>query len=242
MIAFFAMAAALMLVSAYGASCIAWDPTRYQDIVTPMGTVPSPWTYVRVNILLFQVSNIFTWLMGIGFGVVIYMFLTAKRFAYIAGLATSAVGFLFGVIPAVIADTKNFTVPWEGISSPHWGRTLMCLLVLVILIAFYLIPGTRNGIKAFTSKENRIARTVPLQLIYMSFFFFWMALISFGGTEMLRGAHVIDGVNYWEFLNFQILSGYLITAVGSTMLTSGLIIQVYKIRINRKSDVINGIV
>jgi len=75
-----------MLVSAYGDLCIAWDSTRYQDIVMGPMTIASPWTYVRENILLFQASNIFTWLGGFAYGIVIYMFLTARKGAYFARL------------------------------------------------------------------------------------------------------------------------------------------------------------
>ena len=217
LIAFFAMTAAVTLASAYGAACVCWDPDRYTGMPYAL--------YLEPNLLLFQASNLFTWIVGFVWGGIIYMYLTARRGMYLAAIVTSAVGFIFGALPGYIFDTMNFTKDFTGIGSPHWGRALLNLLVFVVLIVFYLYPGTKKQIKTFMSKENRIAGTVSRQLIMMSVFFFWLAMVSFLGTNMMRSMHVIDGVNVWEFVEFQIMTGYLITAVGTSMLAGGLILH-----------------
>lgn len=224
LIAFFAMTAAVTLASAYGAACVVWDPARYNSSV-----------YVKPFLLLFQASNVFSWIVGFLWGGIIYMYLTARKGTYLLAVITSALGFIFGVLPAWIFDTTNMMAsmaagkwvsePFTGIGSPNWGRALLNLLVLVILIVFYVYPGTKRQIKSFLSKENRIARAVPTQLIYMSMFFFWMGLFSLLSTTFMKDMHVVAGVNIWEFLEFQLLLGYFITAVGGTMLTSGLIVH-----------------
>lgn len=220
LLAFFAMTAAVMLASAYGAACVAWDPARYTGMPYSL--------YLEPNLLLFQASNVITWVAGAAWGGIIYMYLTARKFTYIAALIASFLGFIFGAIPGFIFDTMNFTKPFTGIGSPHWGRALLSLLTFILLLVFYLYPGTRRGIKAFMDKENRIAGTLSRQLIMMSVFFFWMAAVSFLGTTFMRDAHVIEGVNVWEFVGWQITTGYVITIIGSSMLVSGLIIHKFK--------------
>jgi magnesium-transporting ATPase (P-type) len=225
LIAFFAITGAVMLVSAYGAACVAWDPAWY-DRFLPM---PPPGAYmfahIRDNLLLYQASNIITWIFGFAWGGVIYGFLTARKWAFVSALASSAVGFIFGIIPALMSDTKAFTEPFEGIGSPHWGRTLLNLLVLILLVAVYLYPATRQGIKNFTSKENRMVRSLSTQLTTMSLFFFFLAFMSFIMTGFLADAHVVEGINVWQTIELQFMGGVAITIVGSTMLSGGLILH-----------------
>ncbi|MFX0034900.1 MAG: hypothetical protein ACFE9I_04570 [Candidatus Hermodarchaeota archaeon] len=226
LLAFFAMAGAVMLLSAYGAACVAWGGYDVMPYSMAFG-------YVADNLLLFQASNIITWIFGFVWGFVIYMYLTGKKWTYWAALATSAVGFIFGLIPALIADTKNFTEPFEGIGSPHWGRTLINLLILIILLVILVVPYTRHTVKNFITRErlgSKMATNIAKQLMFMSIFFFWLAFVSFLGTSFLADAHVVNGINFWETIEIQFIGGIVTTITGSLMLTSGLIINQIKQR------------
>ncbi|MHA2006740.1 MAG: hypothetical protein ACXABO_04335 [Promethearchaeota archaeon] len=229
LIAFFAITGAIMLVSAYGATCVAWDPAWYDRWIPmppPDGTYM--FAHVRDNLLLYQASNIITWIFGIAWGGVIYGFLTARKWAYVSALASSVIGFIFGIVPALMSDTKAFTEPFEGIGSPHWGRTLLNLLVMIILIVAYVYPATRQGIKNFTSKENRMVRSLSRQLTVMSAFFFFLGVMSFMMTGFLANAHVVEGINVWQTIELQMMGGIAVTVVGTSMLSGGLILHFVK--------------
>ncbi len=226
LLAFFAMTGAIMLVSAYGAACITWDPAWLYRTY-PSGPLAGTYMYPYMidNLIIYRASNIITWIFGFAWGFVIYSFLTARKWAYISALASSVIGFIFGIIPALLSDTKGGTLPFEGMGSPHWGRTLLSLLVMVILIIVYVYPATRQGIKNFTAKENRMARTLGKQLLYMSAFFFWLAFVSFMGSEFMRDAHVVNGVNIWQTVEIQFMGGLITTVIGTSMLSGGLILH-----------------
>jgi len=230
LLAFFAMTGAVMLVSAYGATCITWDEVNWLFRTYPAGPLAGTYMYPYIidNLFIYRLSNIMTWAFGFVWGFVIYSFLTARKWAYISALISSVVGFVFGIIPALLSDTKGGTIPFEGIGSPHWGRTLLSLLTMGLLIIAYVLPGTRRGIKAFTAKENRMARALGTQLTYMSLFFFWLAFASFMGSEFMRGAHVVNGVNIWQTVQIQFMGGLVTTVIGSTMLSGGLILHFVK--------------
>ena len=66
-------------------------------------------------------------------GFVIYSVLTQRKWSYILALICSVLGLLAGLIPAIIADTNNFTEPFE-MGSPHWAKTIASAIVLVVLV------------------------------------------------------------------------------------------------------------
>ncbi|MHA1746579.1 MAG: hypothetical protein ACTSWW_11300 [Promethearchaeota archaeon] len=214
MLALFVVTAAFQLMSAYGAVCIAWDPGYARPPFTML------FAYAFDNLLLFRISNIITWLGTLVWGYVIFAMLTQKKGAYLIALITSAVSFVFGLIPAIIADTKNFTVPFS-VGSPHWGRTFANLMVLILL----LIPPVRTSLQNFTAAENRWTGKVAQQLMVMSLFVFWLSLVSFLGTTFMAGAHVVDGVNIWEIVQIQTYGSYITLAAGVSMLGGGFILK-----------------
>ena len=232
-IALFAMAAAIALLSAYGASCVAWDPSMYEDIWIPMPPPDGTWMahpafgYIKETYPTFQIMNVLTYISAFTSAFVIYALMTKNSRTYWIGLGSAVLGFISGLVPALIAETKNFD-PAEtfGITTPHWGRTFVYLLVIIVMI----IPSFKGkkpylavarSVKSFVARENTM--TYGRQLITMSFFFFWLALVSFFGTTFLAEAHVIGGVNYWQFVDFQILSGVGLAITGGSMLSTGLI-------------------
>ena len=119
----------------------------------------------------------------------------------------------------------------DAIGSPHWGRTLMNLVVLMVLGLVLIIPATRKGLLSFTAKEgmeSRISGNVARQLIMMSLFFFWLAAFSFLGSQFMRDAHVVDGVNLWQVVEIQFYGGITTALIGSSMVAGGAI--VYKVK------------
>lgn len=245
MIALYAVTGALMLLSAYGATCIAWNPGYSVPIPCP----PPPFDYrimapyVYNAPLIFQISNIITWVGAFAWGLVIYAVLTQKKWSYWLALGTSAVGFIFGLIPAVIADTyaaANNDVSENAcvvdivprafeIGSPHWARTFASALVLIILIAIFVIAKIqKKSVLKYAGLESAMVGNVARQLVMMSMFLFWLSIVSFLGTEFMSGAHVLQGVNVWETLQIQSTGAWVTAISGGTMLTSGLIFSRFK--------------
>ena len=50
-----------------------------------------------------------------------------------------------------------------------------------------------------------------------------MAATSFLGTQFMRDAHVIDGVNVWELVDIQFVGGVITSIIGASMLSTALI-------------------
>lgn len=233
MIALYAVTGALMLLSAYGATCIAWNPGYSVPIPIP----PPPFDYrimapyVFANPMIFQISNIITWVGAFAWGLVIYAVLTQKKWSYWLALGTSAVGFIFGLIPAVIADSyaaENDNRAFE-IGSPHWARTFASALVLIILIVIFVISKVqKKSVLKYAGLESAMVGNVARQLVMMSLFLFWLSFVSFLGTEFMAEAHVLQGINVWETLQIQSIGAWVTGISGGTMLTSGLIFNQVK--------------
>ena len=183
-LALFAVVASTQLLSAYGAMCVVWN------IPTGMPSPPFPadhswWdmmTHAETFAWIYQPSNIITWIVAFAYGFLIYAYLTKmpwKRFFLIA-VITSAVGFITGLLPAIVSDTSGFTEAFE-FGSPNWGRTIGNLLMLVVLVLMNFVPRFKVATKKFI-EERSIAGQYVKQLIIMSLFFFWLAAASFLGT------------------------------------------------------------
>ena len=225
LIAFFAMAASIMLASAYGAVCVTYNLPRAPP-------PPLTWFQMMPHVAAFNAiyvaANILTWVFAFVWGIVIWAFLTKKRWAHYAAVFTAVVGFISGIIPAILSDTGGFTKEFTRIGSPHWGRTFMNLIVLMVLGIVLIIPATRKGLLSFTAKGDRISGNVARQLIMMSLFFFWLAAFSFLGSEFMRSAHIIDGLNIWQTVQIQFFGGVATALTGSSMLAGGLILYQIK--------------
>ncbi|MHA1933058.1 MAG: hypothetical protein ACW96X_10980 [Promethearchaeota archaeon] len=245
----FATAAGLMLLSAYGAVCVTWDTSYWaREMLLPMpppgrGFYMFPYMATFGNVM--QVFWILTWIMAFFWGFVIYSFLTNRKWAYVSALAAAGIGFVVGLIPALIADTNGFTMTetisnvgpptpvWEvvaiefEIGSPHWAKTFANLLVLIVILPYPKSPIKRS-IDSFVATDNKWGGTVARQLTFMSAFFFWLAFLSFLGSGFLADAHVINGVNVWQMVQMQTIGGIVTTITGSSMLAGGLILRQIK--------------
>jgi len=218
-IALFAITAALQLMSAYGAVCIAWNPAYAR----PPYTMIFP--YAFENQLLFRISNIVTWMGAIFWGYVIYATLTQKKGAYLMALITSFISFVMGLIPALIADISKVDEETTfSIGSAHWARTFANFLVVLVLV----IPHVRKSVVKFSSTENRFTGNVAQQIMLMSMFFFWLSLMSFLGTNFMASAHVVQGINAWELVEIQSIGAYTTLIAGVSMLSGGFILKQFK--------------
>jgi hypothetical protein len=219
-----AITAALTLLSAYGAVCVAWDPFWTRELGAP-GSGVHMMQYVWDNLLLFRISNIITWVGAVFWGYVIYAILTQKKGAYLMALGTSVVCFIMGLIPALIADLDGVDAenPFE-IGSPHWARTFANFLVILVIV----IPPVRKSVQKFASAENKFTGNVAQQLMIMSMFFFWLSIMSFLGTNFMASAHVISGVNIWQLVEIQTIGAYATSVVGASMLGGGFILKKFK--------------
>jgi hypothetical protein len=175
---------------------------------------------VHDNLLLFQISNIVTWIFAFFWGFVIWSTLTQKKFAYWLALATSGISFVFGLIPALYADTNAFSDPFE-LGSPHWARTFANGLVLILLV----IPPVFKSMLAFTATENQMTGNIARQIVMMSIFFFWLSFVSFLGTNFMAGAHLVSSINIWQLVEIQTIGSYVTSAIGLTMLGGGLVVK-----------------
>ncbi|GAI19965.1 unnamed protein product, partial [marine sediment metagenome] len=110
LIALFAVTGALMLISAYGATCVAWDPAWYDRWIPmppPDGTYM--FAHIRNNLMLYQSFNVLTWVMAFVWIAVIWAFITNKTWGMIAAIGSSVVSFVLGLTLALYSDTKAFT-------------------------------------------------------------------------------------------------------------------------------------
>ena len=252
----FALTAAVSLLSAYGGACVCWDPTRWGAITYaksppfPPGTIQRiSYTYLLPQVpggmpigAFFAALNVLTWVSAIFTAFLIYAYLTGflgKKIWYVA-IVNALIGFVAGVIPAVIADTNGFTFrAWDldtqawifegfSIGSPHWSKVFgnaTVLLVLVLILFFDLIKV--SNIRSFTAKDNRFSGNVGRQLMLVSFILLWFSAVSFLGTEFMRDAHVVSGVNVWELVDIQSIGAFITLFGGASTLSMGLIYTIY---------------
>jgi hypothetical protein len=219
-IALFAAAAGISLVSAYGAACVAWDPTYWGRAIPPPPAPPMTimFEYLIVYGPLFQVMNVITWITSFLLAFLIFAIIIKFKFAWEISLVTSILGFIAGVVPAVIADTNGGTEAFE-MGSPHWAKTIVNLIVMIVLF----VPWVRSSIKSYAASESTIARTVGRQLVVISMIFFWLSIISFTGTHFMAEAHVVSGINVWELIDIQTYGAVATLIGGISTLSVGLI-------------------
>lgn len=220
LIALFGVAAGVLLLCAYGSTCV-------QFRFSSMYWSPMMFYWFPDFIVAYSITYFASWAIAFVWGFVIYSWLTQKRWAYVSALATSALGFIVQLIPAVISDTDGFNAPFD-FGSPHWGGAMANLLVLIVLL-IGLIPFEKNAIrksiKSFTASENKWGGTRAIQLMLMSTFLFWLAAVSFLGSTFMAEAHNIGGLNIWQTVGYQFVGGAIIAIAGSSMFASGLILH-----------------
>ena len=224
-LALFAVVAATQLLSAYGAICVVWDiPTGRPSPPFPAGeTWFAAMPHAATFSWIYQPSNIITWIVAFAYGFLIYSYFTKmpwKRF-FIIAMVVAFLGFITGLLPALSSSTAGFTEDF-GSMGPNWGRTIGNALMLVVLLAMNFVPRLKAATKSFIEERN-VAGQYVKQLILMSLFFFWLAAVSFLGTEFMRSAHVVGGINVWTTVDFQFLGGVITAIIGTSMLSTALI-------------------
>ena len=251
-IALFAVVASTQLLSAYGASCVAWDtsywartipvppghfltdpPFNLPPLISTMTIMFEPYAVFGT---LYQAMNVLTWIMAFAWGFILYAYFTKwpwKRI-FLMGIIVSAIGFVSGLIPALLSDTNGFTMlEWDmftqtyvsfefEIGSPHWGRTIGNFLMIIIFVLANFVPRLKVAAKNFV-EERSVAGQYVKQLILMSLFFFWLGAVSFLGTHFMADAHVVGGINVWQTIELQFLGGVVTSAIGVSMLSTALI-------------------
>lgn len=230
LIALFGVAAGVLLLCAYGSTCIQFNLPGAPPMPPYNGNWWNGYTWFPDFIVAYSVTYFASWGISFFWGFVIYSWLTQKRWAYISALAASAAGFVAQMIPAIISDTDGFSVPFD-FGSPHWGGAMSNLLVLIVLIVGLIPFGKnhlRNSIKSFTASENKWGGTRAIQLMLMSTFLFWLAAVSFLGSSFMADAHNVHGVNIWQTVGYQFVGGAIIAIAGSSMLVSGVILHLIR--------------
>jgi len=224
-LALFAVTAATQLLSAYGAMCVVWD------IPTGMPSPPFPADHTWWDMMshaadfswIYQPSNVITWIVAFAYGFLIYSYFTKmawKRFFLIA-MIISLLGFLSGLFPAIVSDTSGFTEAFD-FGSPNWGRTIGNALVMVVLLMMNFVPRLKVATQKFI-EERSVAGQYVKQMILMSLFFFWLAAVSFLGTEFMRSAHTVGGINVCTSVDFHFLGGVITAIIGTSMMSTALI-------------------
>jgi len=218
-LALFAVVASTQLLSAYGAMCVVWDIP-----VNPMMSYWDMFGHAETFAWIYQPSNIITWICAFAYGFLIYSYFTKmpwKRF-FIIAMVVAFLGFISGLLPSIVSETAGFTKDISGMTTPNWGRTIGNALMLVVLLVMNFVPRFKVATKKFM-EERSIAGQYVKQLILMSLFFFWLAAVSFLGTEFMRGAHVVDGFNVWTTVDIQMIGGVVTALIGTSMLSTALI-------------------
>jgi len=221
-LALFAIVASTQLLSAYGAICVVWDLPVMPPLASP--TYWMMFSHAETFAWIYQPSNIITWIVAFAYGFLIYSYFTKmpwKRF-FIIAMVVAFLGFITGLLPALVSETSGFTAAMTGMTTPNWGRTIGNALMMVVLLAMNFVPRFKVATKKFMEERN-IAGQYVKQLILMSLFFFWLAAVSFLGTQFMRSAHVVDGFNVWTTVDFQFLGGVVTALIGTSMLSTALI-------------------
>ena len=217
-LALFAVVASTQLLSAYGAICVVWNIP-----VNPMMSYWDMFAHAETFAWIYQPSNVITWIIAFAYGFLIYSYFTKmpwKRFFLIA-MIVSFLGFITGLLPAIVSDTSGFTEAFD-FGSPNWGRTIGNLIMMAVILMMNFVPRFKVAVKKFI-EERSIAGQYVKQMILISLFFFWLAAVSFLGTEFMRGAHVVDGFNVWTTVDFQMLGGVITAIIGTSMMSTALI-------------------
>jgi hypothetical protein len=253
MIAFFAVLAGIMLLSGYGWTCVASNPSAWgvysggKDIPGPP-IPPYDFGYIAYEQYLtfgtlMQVFYAITWILPAVWGFVIYSFLTNRKWSYWLAVGTAITSFVIGLIPALISDTNGFTfstlhqIPYADPPLPgnwveafefeigaHWSKVFASLMVLILVLPYPRSPIKRS-LQSFSSTENKWGTGVARQLTMMSMFFFFLAILSFLGSGFMKDAHIIGGISVWEMVEIQIAGGIVTTVAGTSMLSGGLILH-----------------
>lgn len=228
----FALSAGISLLSAYGASCVAWDTSWWARPVygpsppLPPGTIVAiMFEYMGTFGTLFQVFNIITWITSFITAFLIFAYLTGflSKFIWIIALVNSFLAAAAGLIPAIIADTNGFTEAFD-MGSPHWAKAIVNSLVFVVLLVVFLLDTFKvTSFKSFTAKDNRFSGNVGRQLMIVAFIFLWLSALSFLGTTFMADAHVSGGVNVWQIIEIQSLGAFITLFGGISTLSAGLI-------------------
>jgi hypothetical protein len=219
-LALFAVVASVQLLSAYGAMCVVWD-MPHLTVPPPAGTWGNATT--KAFSWVYQPSNVITWIIAFAYGFLIYFYFTKmewKRFFLIA-IIVATVGFITGLLPALLSDTAGFTEAFD-FGSPNWGRTIANLLMIVVLLVMNFVPRLKIAVKKFI-EERSIAGQYVKQLILMALFFFWLGAASFLGTTFMADAHIVNGVNIWQTIEIQFIGGVITSIIGASMLSTALI-------------------
>jgi len=260
-LALFAVVASTQLLSAYGAMCVAWDQSYWgrEMLIAALDDCGDPnmmlilfggppfflqagdimtvmFPYMVEFGVLMQFMNVLTWICAFAWGFLLYAYFTKwpwKRI-FLVGMIVAGIGFISGLIPALIADTNGFTntawdFKWQAfvdaefeIGSPHWGRTYGNLIMLVVFLAMNFVPRLNVAAKKFV-EERDISGQYVKQLILMAMFFFWLGAASFLGTSFMADAHVVGGINVWEMIEIQFIGGVVTSLIGASMLTTALV-------------------
>ncbi|MHA2390731.1 MAG: hypothetical protein ACXAEX_02080 [Promethearchaeota archaeon] len=250
-----AVATMVGTLSAWGASCVAWDEAyAHRSMFVPFpppGRTILLFRYVADAYPTFQIMNILTWFAGGFGGVVIYALLTKRSWAYWGALICSAIGFISGVIPAVIADTALgsvsgapdplpntlFGAPFD-FGSPHWGRTMVWLLVFIVVVAIILLDTfSTTTIRSFITEETRFAGNTVRQLVLIGGILLSYSLVSIFGQHFMREAHLVAGVNTWEFVQAQFIGGISIGIASVTTFSSAVVLA----QLQKRSNLIKTI-
>ena len=258
MLAMFAVVAGIMLLSAYGWTCVVTDPTRwgvYSGGVFGGGRPIPPYDYGYIAYTayltygtLYQVFYGLTWVMTFVWAFVIYSFLTNRKWSYMLAIGTAVAGFVIGIILALMSDTNGFTysdlwqIPYvveSAIVPGNWVESftfslgphwskVFASLIPLILILPYPRSPIKRSLQSFSSPENKWSPGIARQLAFMSVFFFFLGFLSFLGSGFMRDAHIVGGVNIWEIVQIQFAGGLVTVTIGSSMLVGGLVLHKLK--------------
>ena len=218
LIALFAASAGISLVSAYGAACLAWQPALLEN---PPYSIA--FGYVATYQTLFQAMNLITWITSFLIASLIFLILVKFKFAWELAVISAILGFIAGIIPAMIADTKGFTQDF-AMGSPHWAKTIVNLILMIVV----LIPWVRSSLKSYAASESSLTGNIGKQLAIISTIFFWLSIFSFTATGFMADAHIIDGINFWQIIEIQTIGAVLNLIAGISTLSVGLVF--FKIR------------
>ncbi len=202
------LAALIGLMSAYGASCPAWNPERLliPDEETGLVGLSSyrMWITITNNLMVFQIMNILTYVAG-GLTILCIVALFARwKIFYWLTVFTATLGVVSGITPYLL-------VKLGGASTPSYMRTILfgIVLILMVLPPFFKTFGAKNI--ANTRKVKGDASIAAAALFFPGVLVAIQSLIV-GPSHMMPAANLY--MSYGMIEAIQIGLGALLIAFG----------------------------
>ncbi len=199
LIAALAVVAIFTLTGGIGTTCVAWNAKGLGPIFAPMADYAT----------FYQSTVVINILVGLALFMITYAFVRAEKWAYNAAVITLFIGGGSGAVKMYISQMVR------GGTAPTNVRVYFTVAALIIFLIARL-PFIWNRIDLTRKPEGETSYSIPTGMAFLA-----AGLSQLAITLFAIPSHVVDGVNYVNYLavQFYVISGVL-TVIGAGLLLS----------------------